>query len=185
MERTILNTATGEKATFLQTSVETAGERSAFEIEVRPGGGVPTHQHSDHDEHMEVVAGELEVTLAGRRRRLGPGEHVVVPRGTTHRWRNPSRERELKFRGQMTPGHPDFELFLRVYYGLGRDGELGRNKLPKRFADLALLSELDPSIFVGLRRLLRPLMQWTAARAHRRGRNTELLRRYAPDAPRA
>jgi hypothetical protein len=81
----------------------------------------------------------------------------------------------------MTPGHPDFELFLRVFYGLGRDGELGKDKLPRRFGDLALLSELDPSIFVGAKRLLRPLMRWTAARARKRGREAELLRRYAPD----
>lgn len=66
-----------------------------------------------------------------------------------------------------------------MYYGLGRDGELGRNKLPKRFGDLALLSELDPSIFVGAKRLLRPLMRWAAKRAGRCGREAELLAHYS------
>jgi hypothetical protein len=83
----------------------------------------------------------------------------------------------------MTPGHPDFERFLRVYYGLGRDGELGENKLPRRFEDLAVLGELDPSIFIGAKRLLRPLMRWTAARARKRGRTAELLGRYAAGDP--
>lgn len=178
MVRTIINTATGEKATFLETSHETGGARTIAEVEVGPGGGVPVHQHADHDEKIEVIAGQIEVTLQGAKRRLGPGEHVLIPRGTTHRWCNPSPDGDLRFRATMTPGHPDFERFLRVYYGLGRDGELGRNKLPKRFADLALLGDLDPSIYVGAKRLLRPLMRWTAARARKRGREAELLRRY-------
>jgi quercetin dioxygenase-like cupin family protein len=179
MDRTIVNTATGEKVTYLETSEETHGARSRLEIEAKPGGGVPVHQHADHDEFIEVLAGEIEVELEGKTRRFGPGEHVLIARGTTHRWCNPSRDRDLTFRGAMTPGHPDFELFLRVYYGLGRDGELAKNKLPRRFEDLALLGDLDPSIFVGVKRLLRPLMRWTAARARKRGREAELLQRYA------
>ena len=181
MERTIINTATGEKLTYLETSRETGGARSSFEMEAGPGGGVPVHQHADHDELIEVLEGEIEVTMNGTQRRLGPGERVLIERGTKHLWRNPAPDRDLKFRGGMTPGHPDFELFLRLYYGLGRDGELGKNKLPRRLGDLALLSDLDPSIFVGVKRLLRPLMRWAAARARKRGREAELLRRYASD----
>lgn len=181
MERTIVNTATGEKVTYLEMSRETGGARSSFEMEAKPGGGVPVHQHANHDEFIEVLDGEIEVTMNGAKHRFGPGEHVLIERGTTHRWCNPAPDRDLKFRGGMTPGHPDFEVFLRVYYGLGRDGELGKNKLPRRLADLALLSELDPSIFVGAKRLLRPFMRWTAARARKQGREAELLRRFVPD----
>ena len=75
----------GEKATFLQTSLETAGERSAFEVEVRPGGGVPRHQHSDHDELIEVIAGILRIALDSadmqiddRLVRLSPGMAVTA-----------------------------------------------------------------------------------------------------------
>ena len=181
MERTIVNTATGEELTYLETSRETGGARSRFEMVAKPGGGVPVHQHADHDELIEVLEGEIEVTMNGTKRRLGSGERVLIERGTTHLWRNPSPDRDLKFRGGMTPGHPDFELFLRVYYGLGRDGELGKDGLPRRLGDLALLGDLDPSIFVGAKRLLRPLMRWAAARARKRGREAELLRRYASD----
>jgi quercetin dioxygenase-like cupin family protein len=181
MERTITNTATGEETTYVETARETGGRRTLIEVHTKPGGGVPVHRHADHEEIIEVITGELEVVLDGKPRRFGPGERAVIPKGTRHSWRNPSPDRDLAMRGSMTPGHPDFELFLRVYYGLGRDGELGENKLPKRFEDLAILGELDPSIFVGVKRLLRPLMRWTAARARKRGREAELLRRYAPD----
>src|SRR5215203_3670852 len=110
MERTIINRATGEKATYLETSHESGGARTALELEAKPGGGVPVHRHADHDEYIEVVAGEIEVTMNGKKHRFGPGERVLIERGTTHEWRNPSPDRELTFRGQMTPGHPDFEL---------------------------------------------------------------------------
>src|SRR5262245_52943469 len=106
MERTIINPATGEKATFLETARETGGARTVAELEVKPGGGVPVHQHATHDERIEVLAGEIEVTQAGARRRLGAGESVLILRGTTHRWRNPSPDRELTFRATITPGHP-------------------------------------------------------------------------------
>ncbi len=181
MERTIHNPVSGETATYLETSRDTGGARTVAEISVKPGGGVPVHQHAHHDERIEVMAGEIEVTLRGTRHRLGVGEHIVIERGRRHAWRNPSPDRDLVFRGTMTPGNPGFELFLRIWYGLGRDGELGRNRLPRRFGDLALLSAWDPSIFVGARRLLRPLMRWRARRARERGREAELLRRYAPD----
>ena len=181
MDRTFSNPVTGDTATLVEMSNETNGARTAAVVAAKPGGGVPMHQHTDHDEVIEVIAGELEVILNGKKQHLGPGDRVLIERGVTHLWRNPSRDRELEMRATMTPGHPDFERFLRVYYGLGRDGELGKNKMPKRFSDLALLADLDPSIFVGLKRLLRPLMRWTAKRARQRGREAELLRRYVPE----
>ena len=42
------------------------------------------HSH-DHDELFLVVSGELDVELRDRIETLGPGELIVVPRGTEHR----------------------------------------------------------------------------------------------------
>jgi hypothetical protein len=119
------------------------------------------------------------VRLGRARRRLHAGERVVVPRGMVHGWRNPSAERTARFRGTMTPGHPGFETALRVAFGLGRDGGLRRNGVPRRFTDIALIAHWDPSLLdVGARRLLAPLLRWTARRAVARRRAAELLRRY-------
>lgn len=178
--RTIDNPVTGERATFLETSRETGGARTVAELEVAPGGGVPSHRHAAHDERIEVLEGELEVTIDGERRRLCAGEQLVIQRGQPHAWRNPSRDRPSKFRGSMNPGHPGFERFLRVLFGLARDGQVRDSGLPRRFADLALLTEWDPSILSGPLRLLSPLMRWSARRARARGRDDELLRRYDP-----
>jgi quercetin dioxygenase-like cupin family protein len=178
-ERVIQNPVTGERAVLISTSRETNGARSVGEVEVRPGGGVFVHRHAEHEERIEVLEGELEVTMGRVRHRLQAGEQVVVPRGAVHAWRNPSCDRLATFRGTMTPGHPGFETALRVAFGLGRDGGLRPSGIPRRFTDLALLAHWDPSLLdVGPRRLLAPLLRWTARRAAARARAAELLRRY-------
>lgn len=178
-ERPIDNPVTGERVVWLETSRATNGARSVGEVEVQPGGGVFTHRHAEHDERIEVLEGELEVTLGHTRRRLPAGEHVVVPRGAVHGWRNPSSDRIARFRGTMTPGHPGFETALRVAFGLGRDGGLRRNGVPRRFTDIAVIAQWEPSLLaVGGRRLVAPLMRWAAGRSAARARAAELLGRY-------
>jgi len=177
-DRIIENPVTGERATFIETSSESAGARSIIDIEVSPGGGVPTHRHTDHEERIEVLEGEIEVTMEGVAHRAGAGECVLIERGTVHSWRNPSPTRKLRFRGAMTPGNPGFEGCLRLLFGLGRDGELRKSGLPRRFADVALLAHLDPSLLSGALALLAPIMRWTVRRTSTRQRASALLNRY-------
>ncbi len=178
-DRTILNPVTGERCTFIETSRETSGARTVADIEVMPGGGVTTHRHAIHEERIAVLEGEIEVTIRGIPRRLRAGQQVVIQPGDVHHWRNCSRITNLRFRGQMTPGHPGFELFLRVIFGLARDGEVRSNGLPRRLSDIGLLTEWDPSVLAGPLRILAPFMRWAARRARAQGRADELLRRYA------
>jgi quercetin dioxygenase-like cupin family protein len=177
-DRTIDNPVTGERATYIETSHETGSARSVIDVQVEPGGGVPTHRHAGHDELIEVLEGEIEVTIDGARRRFAAGERVVIERGMVHAWRNPVPDRRLRFRGMMTPGHPGFESVLRVLFGLARDGEVRRNGIPKRLSDVGLLIDLDPSLAAGMLRLIAPLARWSARRPSARRRATELLRRY-------
>lgn len=181
-DRAIHNPVTGERATYLETSRESGGARTVIEFEVGAGGGPPRHQHANHQERIEVLEGEIEVTAGGVTRRMGVGEQVVIEPGTVHGWRNPS-DRKLRFRGMMTPGNPGFEVFLRVWFGLARDGALRPGGLPRRFGDLALLADWDPSLAAGPLRLMAPLMRWSAHRARARGRAAELLRRYGCEEP--
>jgi quercetin dioxygenase-like cupin family protein len=178
-DQAIENPVTGQRVTFTETARETGGARTVADIDTTPGGGVLLHQHADHEEWIEVVDGEIELTTEGVPRRLGPGEQVVIAPGAVHSWRNPSPDRVLRFRAIMTPGHPGFETVIRVSFGLGRDGWLRPSGLPRRFADLALLADWDPSLLaVGPRRLLTPIMRWSARRARASGHAAELLRRY-------
>jgi len=177
-DRTIHNPLSGERATWIETSRESGGTRTVADFEVIPGGGVPKHRHSDHEELIEVLEGEIEVTLGAVKQTFRAGERVVIGPRAVHSWRNPSPDRNLKFRGRMTPGHPGFEMFLRVWFGLGRDGELRPSGMPRRLDDLSLLVEWDPSIAAGPLRVFVPLLQWWARRAPARARAAELIRRY-------
>lgn len=179
-DRTIQNPVTGQRAIFIETARESGGARTVLDVETTPGGGVLLHQHADHEERIEVLEGEIEVTMGGITRRIHAGEDVVIEAGAVHAWRNPSADRVLRFRGTMTPGHPGFETVLRVSFGLAGDGGLRPSGIPRRLADLALLAEWDPSLLaVGPRRLLMPLLRWSARRARTHGRAADLLHRYA------
>jgi quercetin dioxygenase-like cupin family protein len=48
-----------------------------------PGRDYPPHAH-EHDECLWVVAGEITFAAAGREHRLGPGDRLLLPRGTVH-----------------------------------------------------------------------------------------------------
>ncbi|MGC3997084.1 MAG: cupin domain-containing protein [Anaeromyxobacter sp.] len=176
-ERTIHNPVSGETATWIESSTESGGARTVIDFEVTPGGGVTGHRHTNHREQIAVLEGEIEVTCGGTTRRYGAGEVAVIEPRAVHHWRNPGQG-VLRFRGTMTPGHPGFETFLRVWFGLARDGALRRSGLPRRVADMALLVDWDPSIAAGPLRLMAPLLRRAARRPSARARAGELLRRY-------
>ena len=49
------------------------------------------HKHDEDDEFFYVVEGRLLIDLPDRMVELGPGQGVVVPKGTMHRPRAPER----------------------------------------------------------------------------------------------
>ncbi|MER3409631.1 MAG: hypothetical protein C4306_05925 [Thermoleophilia bacterium] len=55
-----------------------------------PGFGVPAHHHERTEQVMVVVDGEMELTVAGETRRLGPGDVAVINRGVEHAVRSDS-----------------------------------------------------------------------------------------------
>jgi quercetin dioxygenase-like cupin family protein len=55
-----------------------------WDLDPYPGDMAPPHVHHASDEAFCVLDGRLEVLVGVERRALGPGEHVIVPAGTTH-----------------------------------------------------------------------------------------------------
>ncbi len=51
---------------------------------VKLAGEFVWHQHEREDELFLVVAGRLRMQLRGGDREVGPGELIVVPKGTEH-----------------------------------------------------------------------------------------------------
>jgi mannose-6-phosphate isomerase-like protein (cupin superfamily) len=80
------NPATGDRVVFRKTAAETDGEALEYEITFVPRGfAAQEHLHPGQQERHEVLEGELGIVVAGRERRLGPGDVEVVPPRTPHR----------------------------------------------------------------------------------------------------
>ena len=48
-----------------------------------PDADYAPHAH-EHDESLWVIEGEIEFGVAGERYRLGPGDRLMLPKGTVH-----------------------------------------------------------------------------------------------------
>lgn len=55
-------------------------------LDMEPNGDVPFHSHP-HEQAGVVIEGELELTIDGEVRLLGPGQLFVIPGGVEHRAR--------------------------------------------------------------------------------------------------
>ena len=83
---TLENAATGDRLVFLKTAVETDGQELEYELTFVPKGfATQAHLHPSQEERHEVLDGSLGIVVAGRERRLGPGDVETVPPRTAHR----------------------------------------------------------------------------------------------------
>jgi mannose-6-phosphate isomerase-like protein (cupin superfamily) len=55
-----------------------------WDLAHHPGDQAPPHVHHRSDEAFCVLDGRLEVLVGEDRRILEPGDHVLIPAGTTH-----------------------------------------------------------------------------------------------------
>ncbi|HVJ35712.1 MAG TPA: cupin domain-containing protein [Terriglobia bacterium] len=61
-----------------------------FELTVPPGARVPpAHSHSDNEEIVYVLEGQLRYRVDDETRDLQPGERMYTPRGSVHAFSNP------------------------------------------------------------------------------------------------
>ena len=66
------------------SSRDCGGPLSVADATWAAGSGARSHAHMAEDEHFIVLAGEVELTIAGRRFRRRAGEPAFIPRGTEH-----------------------------------------------------------------------------------------------------
>lgn len=53
----------------------------------QPGSGPPRHLHRYEDESFQVLQGQVALWTPARTALLGPGDFVMIPKGTPHAWR--------------------------------------------------------------------------------------------------
>jgi mannose-6-phosphate isomerase-like protein (cupin superfamily) len=95
------------------TPLTCAGRVIALEVATPVGvPGPPPHYHEDCAEFFYVTAGRLGVMRDGEWLSLGPGEHIEVPRGVVHTFRNDG-DTELRTITGFEPA--GFEAFFLEY----------------------------------------------------------------------
>ena len=105
----------GEWLTFKGVSRRSDGEYAEAEGLAQPGAGAPMHVHHFQEEAVQVVSGRLGYQILGREEQFaGPGELVVWPAGTAHKWWN-AGDAELRTTGWCTPPH-NVEFFLGALF---------------------------------------------------------------------
>jgi quercetin dioxygenase-like cupin family protein len=131
----------GTRYRFNRSTDPDGTEVQHVEIWVQPGGGVTPHVHPVMEERFTVLAGRPEV-LAGRRWSAATaGEHVIVPPGGRHAFRNRGAE-VAHLRCEARPAQT-LQAFLEDVAGLSRAGKLSRIGLPRPngVLEAAVLSE--------------------------------------------
>jgi quercetin dioxygenase-like cupin family protein len=78
----------GDRITVKLTSEDTGGVYSVSEETTPPQGGPPPHTHSQEDEVLYVLEGEVEFLLGEDNITAGAGSCVHVPRGALHTFKN-------------------------------------------------------------------------------------------------
>src|SRR5579872_4957271 len=80
----------GNTITIAAGKEDTEGAFTLLDYELAPGfAALPPHVHHQEDEAAYVLEGRLLVRVGETERLVGPGEFVLLPRGTVHAQRNP------------------------------------------------------------------------------------------------
>ena len=118
----------GERLTFTGITQGADGLRLGADGVAQPGAGPPMHVHYLQEEAAQVVRGRLGYqVLGGEPKFAGPGELVVWPAGTPHKWWNAGND-ELHITGWCRP--PDnIEFFLGTLFASTKANGGGRPKL--------------------------------------------------------
>ncbi len=105
----------GERLTFTGITQGPDGERAEADGVAQPGAGPPMHVHYFQEEAARVISGRLGYQVPGGEPQFaGPGELVVWPAGTAHKWWNAGDD-ELRVTGWCRP--PDnVEFFLGTLF---------------------------------------------------------------------
>jgi quercetin dioxygenase-like cupin family protein len=127
--QTIENPVTGERIVFRKTAADTQGEAVVIETFIEPNGFVAAaHLHPTQEERFEILAGTLEFKLGRKKIVAKPGDRVVVPAGTAHRFENVGDE-TAHFVCEVRPAL-QFEQLIETMFTLAADGKTNRKGMP-------------------------------------------------------
>jgi quercetin dioxygenase-like cupin family protein len=177
--QTIENPVSGERITFLTTARDSGGERLEFELELSPEGHVPgAHVHPEQEERFHVLEGMMRFRRGLKRIVAGPGETVVVPAGSVHRFAN-AGDGPARARVEVVPAL-NMEQLLETTVEFALEGNVTRKGMPKPLHLALFVRRFQREVRAPFppAAIVRSLMAPLAALARRRGYDE----RYAPAA---
>jgi len=125
----IENPVTGERLVFRKTSAETGGKAVLFETIVQPHGFVAAaHVHPYQEERFQVLEGSVGLRIGRKKIVAGPGDELVVPQGTAHKFWN-AGDTVARFTCEVRPAL-QFEQLIETMFSLAADGRTNRKGMP-------------------------------------------------------
>jgi quercetin dioxygenase-like cupin family protein len=146
--RTIENPLIKDQVTFLTTLEESGGQYEFVEVRLAGGGGNGLHFHTTYDEEFTAVEGDLHIECDGEEIILHPGKKAIAPKGSVHKFYNPSKE-PIIFYVKIIPAR-SFEKTLRIAYGLANDKKVSAQGIPRNPLELAVLFYAGESYLPGM-----------------------------------
>lgn len=101
----------GELAIIHVDGKQTQGLFAMVELYATKEGEVPWHVHHREDEGFYLLEGEMTLYIGATERKMKPGDFVLAPKDTPHRY---SVDSEEYARVLMTFSPPGFEEFVRA-----------------------------------------------------------------------
>ena len=156
------NPVTGQEIRIVRTAEETGGELVEVESILPPKAPEPpAHYHPAQDEHFEVLAGEVAVTLDGERRRHRAGESFSVPAGAVHEMSNDG-DADARLRWETRPALRT-EQFFEAVGDLWRSGKLNSEGMPNPLRMAALVNAFTDELRLGsppwaIQRIMLPVL---------------------------
>jgi quercetin dioxygenase-like cupin family protein len=99
---------------FLVEGEESDGSVAVFEFDVPAGAMVAAgHSHNGYEETIYGLEGVLTWTIEGVPTDVGPGEALVIPRGTVHKFDN-THDVDARALAIVTPGVLGPDYFCEV-----------------------------------------------------------------------
>ena len=100
-----------------------------IETYVQPNGFVAAaHVHPGQEERFEVLSGEVGFKIGREKTVAGPGQRLVVPAGTPHKFWNAGDD-VAHFVCEVRPAL-QFEALLETMFALAADGKTNRKGMP-------------------------------------------------------
>jgi mannose-6-phosphate isomerase-like protein (cupin superfamily) len=96
---------------LLDAELGGAGNQSLAEATLAPGQPTRRHYHARTEEIYVVLDGKGEMEVDGERRRIGPGDAILIPPAARHEIRADDNT-ELRFLCCCAPPYRDEDTFL-------------------------------------------------------------------------